>query len=134
MKEEVKISRQIHQDKQTLGTMYYNGREICKTLELAWRNNERRISCIPVGTYKVVRRASPKYGAHFHLTNVPNRNLILIHNGNYHFQINGCILVGATHEDVNMDGYKDVTRSKPTMEKILKILPKSFNLTIENEK
>lgn len=32
------------------------------TLEDAWRDNERMISCIPVGRYKVKPRNSPKFG------------------------------------------------------------------------
>jgi hypothetical protein len=128
--EVVTITRVNHQDKQTLGYMIYNGREVAKTLELPWKDNARRISCIPKGVYKVVRRNSAKYGEHFHISTVANRSLILIHNGNYHFQINGCILVGKDHKDINMDGYMDVTNSKPTMDRLLKTLPKSFKLEI----
>jgi hypothetical protein len=131
MIEEVNIKRQIHQDKQTLGTMSYNGKEVAKTLELPWRENKVRISCIPEGTYRVVRRTSPKYGQHFHITGVPNRSMILIHHGNYNFQINGCVLVGSKHKDINMDGYLDVIESQKTMNKLLTILPKTFKLIIE---
>jgi len=127
----VTIKRIEHTDKQTLGLMYYNGKEVAKTLELADKNNAPKISCIPKGSYKVVRRFSQKYGNHFHITDVPNRSFILIHNGNYHTQILGCVLVGKAHLDINKDGYKDVTASKDKMKELLALLPNEFTLTIE---
>jgi len=127
----VTIKRIEYTDKQTLGLMYYNGKEVAKTLELADKNNAPKISCIPKGTYKVVGRYSQKYGNHFHITDVPNRSFILIHNGNYHTQILGCVLVGKAHLDINKDGYKDVTASKDKMKELLALLPNEFTLTIE---
>ena len=128
--DQVFLTRTKYEDKQTLGVMHYLGTEICVTLELAWLDNNQRVSCIPLGKYKVVRRQSPKYGMHFHLTNVPNRSLILIHQANYHYQLLGCIAVGQKHIDINKDGYLDVTNSKRTMTKLLKLLPKEFELII----
>lgn len=127
----VTIKRIEYTDKQTLGLMYFNGKEVAKTLELADKNNAPKISCIPKGSYKVVSRYSQKYGNHFHITDVPNRSFILIHNGNYHTQILGCVLVGKTHADINKDGYKDVTASKDKMKELLALLPNEFTLTIE---
>lgn len=116
--------------KQTLGELLFEGKEVAKTLELAWNNNNNRVSCIPTGCYKVVRRKSAKYGNHFHITNVPKRDFILIHNANYHYQLLGCIAVGREHVDINKDGYLDVTQSKDTMAKLLKLLPLEFELII----
>ncbi len=127
----VTIKRIEYTDKQTLGSMYFNGKEVAKTLELADKNNAPKISCIPKGNYKVVRRYSQKYGNHFHITDVPNRSFILIHNGNYHTQILGCVLVGKAHADINKDGYKDVTASRDKMKELLALLPNEFTLTIE---
>ena len=129
----VTIERIKHDDKQTIGVMYFEGKEVAKTLELAWNNNNNRISCIPKGTYKVVWRNSAKYGKHFHITNVPNRSLILIHNANYHYQLLGCIGVGENHTDLNKDGYLDITNSKATMRYLLRILPNNFNLIIKDK-
>lgn len=129
---DVTIKRIKYQDKQTLGIMYFKGKEVAKTLELAWNNNNNRVSCIPKGTYKVAWRTSAKYGKHFHVTGVPNRSLILIHNANYHYQLLGCIAVGENHTDLNKDGYLDVTASKPTMKYLLNLLPNNFNLIIED--
>ena len=126
----VYLNRFKGDSKQTLGELLYKGKVECKTLELAWNNNNRRVSCIPTGRYKVVRRVSKKYGQHFHITNVPNRDSILIHNANYHYQLLGCVAVGKDHIDINKDGYLDVTASKATMSYLLKILPLEFDLIV----
>jgi hypothetical protein len=130
MDNKVYINRYKSDDKQTLGEMLYQGRVIAKTLELPWLQNNSKVSCIPTGTYKVVRRKSAKYGNHFHITNVPGRQFILIHNANYHYQLLGCIAVGKDHADINNDGYLDVTSSKLTMSKLLVQLPLIFDLVI----
>lgn len=106
--------------------------EFC-TLELPWENNEQRVSCIPAGTYKVVKRYSRKYKRHLHITNVPGRSYILIHPGNYHSQILGCILPGSEHADINQDGHMDVIQSRQTMERIMDLVPAHFTLQIIDE-
>ena len=103
----------------------------CKTLELEEDNNAVRDDCIPRGTYNVVKRNSAKFGNHFHVLDVPDRDYILIHSGNFYRQILGCILVGSEHRDINYDGLKDVVNSKVTLIKLLNILPDKFSLTIE---
>lgn len=123
---------------QTLGKMYVlnesNGIQFsCDTLELPWKDNKNSISCIPTGEYEVKKRYSPKFGNHFHLTNVKDRSYILIHKGNYHTDIRGCILVGSDLADINSDGHLDVTSSGTTMNKLLKIMPDKFDLTIVQE-
>ena len=130
MMEKVYIKRTSDDGTQTLGSMSYKGKEIAKTLELPWRENKRRISCIPTGTYRVIRRKSPKYGQHFHILNVESRSYILIHNANYYFQLLGCIGVGRDHADINGDGLMDITSSRSTMTRLLNLLPKEFELVI----
>jgi len=130
------LDRQLYEDKQTLGVLQLLDDHGCivfqaKTLELPWKNNKFQISCIPKGTYNVVPRRSAKYGNHFHVTDVKNRTYILIHGGNYHFQIKGCILIGQGHKDINGDGYRDVTSSKYTLKLLKKIAPKGFKLKIQ---
>jgi len=129
--EVVNLKRIQSDQKQTLGVLSYKGNEVAKTLELAWNDNNNRISCIPKGHYNVVRRTSAKYGKHFHVTGVPKRDFILIHNANYHYQLLGCIAVGKAHTDINKDGFLDVSESKNTMSKLLKLLPLEFILNIE---
>jgi hypothetical protein len=64
------------------------------TLELPWLNNQHNISCIPTGIYNCARTIHPKHGEVFQVMDVPDRNDILIHVGNFPKDTNGCILVG----------------------------------------
>jgi len=132
-----RISQYKDSDKQTIGTGYvFNERNGIKytfcTLELPWKDNERRISCIPVGEYKVVKRWSQKYKNHFHVLDVENRSYILLHAGNYNRHTLGCILCGKEHLDITGDGERDGTSSKDTMDKLNEILPDEFTLVIED--
>lgn len=122
-------------DKQTLGILFvvdsmnriiYN----CFTLELPDFNNQRQKSNIPVGKYKVAKRTSAKYGNHFHILDVPNRDLILIHQANYVRQLLGCIAVGSSLSDIDKDGLQDVTNSVATMKVLNDLLPKDFSLEV----
>jgi hypothetical protein len=115
---------------QTLGILTNVTGKVYQTLELAWKKNAKQISCIPKGIYKVRKRTSAKYGEHFHILNVPNRDFILCHHGNYHTDILGCILVGKGLLDINKDGRLDVTGSRQAMKELLSTLPKEFELEI----
>ncbi len=136
MEKTATLTREIFEDKQTLGTLKVfdtSGNVIfeCKTLELPWRDNKFQVSCIPNGSYKVVPRTSNKFYKHFHILDVDNRSLILIHRGNYHSDILGCVLVGQGLKDIDGDGYRDVTSSKQTMKALRDIAPEGFTLCIE---
>lgn len=121
-------------DKQTLGQFYlWDGIDLMfqgKTLELPWRDNERMVSSIPKGEYEVKRRVSKKYGHHFIVKDVPGRDYILIHPGNFYADTKGCILVGQKFVDIDGDGRKDIAISRPTLEKLLAVAPKKFTLKI----
>ena len=76
----------------TNGVLNLNGKEICKTIELPWRNNKARVSCIPEGKYKIRKRFSAKFKWHLELINVKNRKYILLHPANNALkELNGCI-------------------------------------------
>ncbi len=76
----------------TNGTIYYQGRQICHTIELPERNNLPRLSCIPVGTYKLVKRKYPRHGEQIGIPNVLGREAILIHAANNALdELQGCI-------------------------------------------
>jgi hypothetical protein len=111
-----------------------------KTLELPWLNNQRRVSCIPEGTYKCVKHKSPKFGSTFWVKDVPERSQILIHVGNFAASKNpktgvpdtlGCILPGLRFADIDGDGYVDVVGSGIVMKELYSILPDRFNLIIK---
>lgn len=101
-----------------------------KTLELPWKQNQQMVSCIPLGEYEVVRRSSNKFKNHFHILNVPNRSLILMHPANYSRQLLGCIAPGEKFTDIDGDGLRDVTSSRPTLDKLLMLMPEKFTLYI----
>lgn len=96
----------------------------CKTLELSDKNNTPRISCIPRGLYYCEPYSSKKYPDHYEVKGVPNRTYILFHEGNFYYQINGCILLGKTLIDINRDRNLDVTHSRDTFSKFKKIIGK----------
>jgi len=105
----------------------------CMTLELAWNNNLRQISCIPYGEYNCEKKEATAAIPYQHVTvlNVRDRSGIAIHKANYASQLRGCIAVGDKHVDINKDGNLDVTNSSNTFKKLMDILPNNFKLTIK---
>jgi hypothetical protein len=76
----------------TNGELYHEGKRICFTIELPWLFNKHQVSCIPEGRYELVNRYSEHLGWHFHLKDVVNRSLILIHCANDAVkELKGCI-------------------------------------------
>ena len=82
----------------TIGELFINGERICDTLENPWQDNQRNISCIPEGVYPVrlrlPRESATRDYIHLLVQDVPDRDWILFHRGNYPYQSQGCILVG----------------------------------------
>lgn len=114
---EVCLKREYMGEDCTLGTLYIDRKEFCKTLELPWRDNKRSISCIPAGQYNVKRHNSPRFGDCFMLLDVPERDYILFHEGNTVRSSRGCILVGAKFGHIR--GMKAVLNSVKTNNKML---------------
>ena len=76
----------------TNGILLLDGAAICPTIELPWKNNQSRISCIPEGKYKLIKRYSPHFKWHLQVMDVPGRELILIHPANDALrELQGCI-------------------------------------------
>lgn len=81
----------------TNGDLMKDGLALCHTIELPWKENKRRISCIPEGRYELVKRYSQKFKWHLHVIDVEGRDLILIHPANDALkELNGCIAPVAT--------------------------------------
>ncbi len=129
--------------KQTLGTftLSKDDEELfkCRTLELAYKDNERNVSCIPEGIYVVDNHISPKFGRCFWVKEVPDREFILIHVGNFagsnnpktgRSDIRGCILTGEKFIDLDGDGLADITNSRHTFKQLLKVAPDGFILEV----
>lgn len=79
----------------TTGELLVEGEHFCNTLELPWVDNQRGISCIPLGTYEVRLLPSKRWGRPIpHIQNVPGRSAIEIHIGNFLRDTDGCVLLG----------------------------------------
>ena len=99
------LIRDTFTDKSTLGELFLNGERMCDTLENPWLDNIRNISCIPAGEYDVRLRYPRESGSrdylHLLVQDVPNRDWVLVHRGNFPSQTKGCVLVGlGTEQDV----------------------------------
>ena len=81
------------------------------TVEDAWRSNETKVSCIPVGRYKIIRHKSPRFGNVYKVLDVPEREHILIHAGNTHRDTEGCILLGMQYGKIGSDSAILASRS-----------------------
>jgi hypothetical protein len=76
----------------TNGKLECEGKSICKTIELPWKMNETKVSCIPEGKYFIRKRYSRKFQWHLEVIDVKDRSLILIHPANNALkELNGCI-------------------------------------------
>lgn len=76
----------------TNGKLECEGKLICNTIELPWKMNETKVSCVPEGKYFIKKRYSQKFQWHLEIENVQNRSLILFHPANNAIvELNGCI-------------------------------------------
>ena len=115
------LIRDTFTDNSTTGRLYLGDEFLCYTLENSWKDNQRRISCIPEGEYKLDTKEYGRfYDRYQHpiiiLRDVPDRSEILIHKGNYPKDTLGCILLGSTRS-------KDfVGNSSVTYNRVYKII------------
>lgn len=86
----------------TLGVLVAPNKKWWYSLELPWLANKQGISCIPIGTYKVLWTKSPRFGKYtYEIINVPGRGGIRMHSGTwagvkpkYKSHSLGCPLIG----------------------------------------
>ena len=92
------LIRDTFSDISTIGELFLNGERMCDTLENPWINNNKNVSCIPKGEYKVrlrlARESATRDYLHLLVEDVENRSYILFHRGNTAKDTSGCILVG----------------------------------------
>jgi len=124
----VNIQRYWSDECQTIGVMTMFDNELnpifaAISLERGWLDNKPNVSSIPTGNYKCVLEYSPKFGKElWELKEVPNRSECKFHVSNYWSQLEGCIALGDTAENVGQDFRLDVTNSGPTMETFHRLL------------
>ena len=129
------IIRDRFTDVSTIGRLFVNGEYFCYTLELPYRNNQRSISCIPAGNYKVrlrlARESATRDYLHMIVEDVPNRTYILFHRGNKASHTRGCILVGQTFEQ---DFVGNSTLAMDLlMKEVINLGGENINLIIKNK-
>ena len=125
----LEVIRDKDTGKETLGRMYCEGDFLCWTIERPWKDNERRISCIPEGTYPLFTK---EYGRFYDKYQLPipilgdtsPRSEILIHPANWAKQLAGCIAVGSTQVG------NAVYNSVKTWKKYLPIFSEADEITI----
>ena len=129
------IIRNTFTDQSTIGELFLNGEKMCDTLENPYINNERNISCIPEGEYKVrlrlARESATRDYLHLLVQDVPNRKYILFHRGNSAKDTRGCILVGIGSQQ---DYVKNSTLAMDLlMKEIINLGGTNINLIIKNK-
>ena len=135
---ELNLIRKSDNGIQTVGSLVLKNEQgvvifNCDTLELPWKENKKKISCIPKNSYDCIKREATKNIPYLHvlIMNIPNRDGVCIHKGNLYTQIQGCVLVGKGYGDINKDGQLDVLSSGVTFDKMMALLPNKFTLIIE---
>ena len=129
------IIRDTFTENSTIGKLFINGEFFCDTLENPYINNERNISCIPAGQYKVrlrlARESATRDYLHLLVQEVPSRSYILFHRGNTAKDTRGCVLVGQSREQDR------VNNSRLAMDLIIKEVlnlgGENINLIIKNK-
>jgi len=96
----ITIDRKAASNDCTMGYLIVDNNVIAYTLELPWLDNQNNVSCIPLGTYKGILRYDNREKWRIQLEDVPNRDNVQIHIGNYTTDTKGCILIGNS-ADVN---------------------------------
>ena len=129
------IIRDTFTENSTIGELFINGERFCDTLENPWLNNQRNISCIPEGRYKVrlrlPRESATRDYLHLLVQDVPNRDYILFHIGNTAKDTSGCILVGQGSEQDIV--YNSQLAMDLVIKEILNLGGENINLIIKNK-
>ena len=129
------IIRETFTEVSTIGNLYLDGEWLCDTLENPYLDNQRNISCIPAGQYKVriryPRESATRDYIHLLVKDVKDRDYILFHIGNSAKDTRGCVLVGiGTEQDF-------VKNSRLAMELLMKEIinlgATNINLIIKNK-
>lgn len=128
------LTRLDKQEDRTLGRLLvFSGLDLIgnfATLELPFKNNERQKSSILSAFYFVEPRESDRFKKHLHVLQVPGRDYILFHAGNWPKDTTGCILVGSAFADIDGDGRLEIAHSKSAMKKLVSLVTERAELII----
>ena len=117
----------------TFGNLTIDNGFKCVTAELPWHDNQNNISRIPVGKYECEVRLSWRFRQYlYEIKNVPGRQNVLIHRGNYagdvgkgfRSDVEGCVLLGEEMALLTPEGFfrpqMAVLNSKETVARFMK--------------
>lgn len=126
---EVQLIRTYHPEGAN-GILLFEGKQLCRTIELPWQNNRPRVSCIPEGRYILRKRQSPRFHWHFEVMGVPQRSYILFHAANEaKKELRGCIAPVLQHTGAGRG-----TGSRPALERmkdcLYPILDSGYEVTL----
>ena len=129
------LIRDTFSENSTMGELFLNGERMCDTLELPYKDNQRSISCIPSGEYKVrmryPRESATREYLHLLIKEVPNRDYILFHRGNTAKDTRGCILVGlGSQQDIV---HNSTLAMDLLLKEIINLGGQNINLIIKNK-
>jgi hypothetical protein len=79
----------------TFGALKIAGELFAVTLERPWLDNRPMVSCVPPGQYHIKLTDTGHHGRCYMLQDVPGREAVLIHKGNFQSDSEGCILLGS---------------------------------------
>jgi len=129
------IIRDTFTKESTIGKLFINGEIFCDTLENPFIYNQRNISCIPKGKYKVrlrlARESASRDYLHLLVQDVPDRDWILFHRGNTAKDTSGCILVGNGRKQDTVENSR--LAMDLVIKEILNLGGENINLIIKNK-
>lgn len=101
-------------------------------LERGWRNNERGVSCLPMGHYPLILEYSNKFKTElWEIKETGTRSECKFHAATYWHDLEGCIALGRKHKKINKDNYYDVTDSRNTMQDFHNVLKEFDKVNLE---
>ena len=125
------------------GLLYIDGSPYGFTVERPWKDNQKSVSCIPEGKYKVKFREDPTpltmhyrqkydyFNFHLELQDVKDRSGIYIHVGNKPEDVEGCIAVAREAGAMGSNFIKDSRKAfKPFYMKCKAALQRGEKISI----
>ncbi|MCW7556500.1 DUF5675 family protein [Endozoicomonas gorgoniicola] len=110
----------------TIGQLHVPGFHTFATIERPWLGNKPFESCIPEGVYDCKPFNGNRFKDVWELQDVPERSYILIHQGNWARNVQGCIAVGKV---LSSQEYM-VINSENAINELRAFLPDEFQIRI----
>ena len=130
----IHIFRVWRDDQSTLGVLTAQGLDgPLYTLELPWRDNALRVSCVPEGTFHYSKWDSPHFGREVIRLDdgdVMPRSAILCHVANRPSELLGCIAPGLRHKKWGNEVW-GVASSGDPLDAIMAAVPDMGTICIE---